>query len=156
MRRFKRRSARFYAILVFVLALISSALTCSYLESLNVPTSQKSKATSPKKTSSNQADEGLADLIPDGMRAFAINLGEHSSTIAGLKAGNYVDVVATFDTDTSEIPKAKTAVERRRILSIDRAGNIVLLVAPDEAETLASALAHGKIAISLCPTEEER
>lgn len=155
MRRFKTRSARFYAILAFVLALISSSLICSYLGSLKVPAGQKSSATS-KKTSPSQTEEGLADLIPDGMRGFAINLEEHSSTIAGLKAGHYVDVVATFDTANSEIPKAKPVVERRRILSIDHAGNIVLLVAPDEAEMLASALAHGKIAIALCPTEEER
>lgn len=154
MRRMRVRSARFYAVLAFILALISGGLTCSYLQTLKVPNTRESKNNA-KSTPVDQVRQELADLVPEGMRGFVIPLGEQKSSVAELKTGNYVDVVAIFDNSNGN-SSARTAVRRSKILSADSAGNIVLLVTPEEAERLAFALAYGKIAVTLCPNKEER
>lgn len=155
MKKFRMRRARFYTVLAFMLVLISGSLICPYLKNLKTPAGEK-RISRLSNASSKQARQELVELIPEGMRGFTITLEEQRSTKTRLKTGNYVDVVIIFEGDNSQIYRTSTTIRQRRIISTDEAGNIVLLVTPEEAERLAFALAYGKIALTLCPNKEER
>ena len=119
---------------------------------------------------------GASSVVPAGMRAYS--LGAHSGiSIAMLpKAGDHVDVLATFPGEVLGDPTTVTILRFARVASVTtgkKAGGAVasqlvgdgsahsnwsltLLVTPEEAERLAMAESLGRVAVVLAPLEPPR
>lgn len=151
MRVMKRRSATFYAVSTFVFALITSLLACSYLDSVRL-----SQITPhPADAAPRPAERPLSERVPADMRAFAIPRADLRASVT-VRSGDYIDVLATLEPGTSGFPETLTVLDKRRVLEVDSAGDITVLVAPDEAERLAFSLANGKVAVALCSPDGTR
>ncbi|HEX2053381.1 MAG TPA: Flp pilus assembly protein CpaB [Actinomycetota bacterium] len=112
-------------------------------------------------------DAGSSSVVPDGMRAYSLS----PQTLEGLalapKAGDRVDVIATFARDGGNA-ETVTVIRAAKVASVgsgeggsgvasqlgvggSSAGGITLLLTPEQAEVLAQSEALGKIALVLAP-----
>ncbi len=113
------------------------------------------------------SDGGSSSVVPDGMRAYSLS----PQTLEGLalapKAGDRVDVLATF-VPSGGSPETATVIKAAKVASVggsggdtgvasqfgvgaSKGGGITLLLTPGQAEALAQAEALGKIALVLAP-----
>ncbi len=102
----------------------------------------------------------VASLVPDGLRAFPIQVGSSASSV---RAGDRVDVIATFG---GPHPYADTVASGLEVLAVVepsagafQAGgasgpSLVLLVGPEVAEKLAYATAFADLAVAVAPPAE--
>lgn len=102
---------------------------------------------------------GLDGAIPAGMRAMRVVV----SDAVRPRAGASVDVLASFEDDTSAAP-ATVVARGVLVLASDSARTseglqalgVTLLVTPGEARDLAFASTHGVLTITLVPPEDAR
>jgi Flp pilus assembly protein CpaB len=102
----------------------------------------------------------VASLVPAGLRAFPIQVGSSAATV---RAGDLVDVIATFG---GPHPYADTVASGLEVIAVVeppggafQAGGVsgpslVLLVGPEVAEELAYATAFADLAIAVAPPTE--
>jgi pilus assembly protein CpaB len=109
---------------------------------------------------------GLAYVVPEGMRAVAVALDPIIGVAGFLKAGDHVDVLATFEVD--KLGVTKTVLQDVELLAIgpeivpaetDKPGtrdarpkeqpNAILALTPDNAEKLILAESQGKLRLTL-------
>ncbi len=116
------------------------------------------------------ASLGLAYVVPDGMRAVTVALDSVIGVAGFLKAGDHVDVLATFDLDgMSGTAVTRTVLQDVELLAIgpevvpeevgkplgERAArpkeqpNATLAVRPEDAERLTLAESKGKLRLAL-------
>lgn len=111
----------------------------------------------------------LSFNIPAGKRAVSINVKEDTEVANFIKAGDYVDVIATFDQDDMEINNQKITYARvtKLILqniqilgigqklrvpeenSTELPKTVTLAVTPEEAEKLTYAAEFGRVRLAL-------
>lgn len=112
-------------------------------------------------------DAGSSSVVPDGMRAFSLSPQTLDGLALAPKAGDRVDVIATFARDGGSA-ETVTVIRAAKVASVGtgdksegvasqlgvgtsgRAG-ITLLLTPEQAEALAQSEALGKIALVLAP-----
>ncbi len=118
------------------------------------------------------ASLGLSYVVPEGMRAVTVAVDSISGVAGFLKAGDHVDVVATFDVslyDNSRPATTKTVLQDVELIAIGsdvrpedvgkpRSGrdakpkeqpNATLAVTPEDAEKLILAESKGKLRLTL-------
>lgn len=121
-------------------------------------------------TAQQDASLGLAYAVPDGMRAVTVALDSIIGVAGFLKAGDHVDVVATFDTDRmSNTAVTRTVLQDVELLAIgpevrpeeekkapgEKAArpkeqpNATLAVSPQDAEKLILAESTGRLRLTL-------
>jgi pilus assembly protein CpaB len=112
-------------------------------------------------------DGGSSSVVPDGMRAYSLS----PQTLEGLalapKAGDRVDVLATFARDGGKA-ETVTVIKAAKVASVGgkkdggsgvasqlgvgaSGAGITLLLTPEQSEALAQSEALGKIALVLAP-----
>jgi pilus assembly protein CpaB len=122
-----------------------------------------------KNLASENAGAGLPSMIPSGMRAVTVRVGD-SSVGSFITPGTRVDVLVTGNAGAGET-QTITVLKNIAVLAngtrLDRSGYspdsqnspvITLLVSPDDAEKLALAMAKGRIELALrnpLDTEQE-
>lgn len=117
---------------------------------------------------------GIAALIPDGMRAIAIQIPNIATGVAGfILPGNKVDVLISYhDHAMTTAPRgAEILLENVEILAVDQRieapaenkvdanlmRSVTLLVSPDQAANLHDAMSKGTLHLSLRnPTDSSR
>lgn len=110
---------------------------------------------------SANAGSGLPSMIPSGMRAVSVKVGDFSSVGGFLAPGSRVDVLMTGNPGSGE-PQTVTVLRNVAVLAngsrLDRnilgsetqnSPVITLLVSPDDAARLALAMAQGRIQLAL-------
>jgi pilus assembly protein CpaB len=116
---------------------------------------------------------GLAYVVPKGMRAVTVGVDPIIGVAGFLKAGDHVDVLATFTVDKTSL--TKTVLQDVELLAIgpevrpeevnqprsERAAkpreqtNATLAVTPQQAETLTLAESEGTLRLALRPAGDE-
>jgi pilus assembly protein CpaB len=126
------------------------------------------------------ASLGLAYVVPDGMRAVTVAVNQIIGVAGFLKAGDHVDVLATFDIDrlagSNQLGVTRTILQDVELLAIgpevrpsevnnpsdERAArpkpqtNATLSVSPSDAEKLTLAEAEGTLRLSLRRAGDDR
>jgi pilus assembly protein CpaB len=112
---------------------------------------------------------GFAGIIPSDKRAVTVAVTEVTGVAGFLKAGDYVDVLVTFDTNTVGENVSRIVLQNLLVLAVDReteAGQadsgkdkkeaskmtVTLAVSPEEASQLTVADEKGKIRMALRPS----
>lgn len=126
-----------------------------------VPIAQGEFFISGKNLASENAGSGVSSLIPPGMRAVSVRVGDGSVVGGFIQPRSRVDVLLTGTSTTGEA-LSQTVLRNIEVLAngtrLDRnaaptdAQNsplITLLVSPDDAEKLALATAQGRIQLAL-------
>ena len=91
---------------------------------------------------------GAAALLPDGLRALAVPAGPGGRPPVSI--GDRVDVLATFAAgDAGSAPTVVVAAAALVLALDDESDAVTVAVTPDEAPTLASAIAAGTITLAL-------
>lgn len=109
---------------------------------------------------SGRVTEETVSMVPAGQRAVALSLDETSPGVSIVQPGSMVDVAVTLGRDVTGEPETKTIVTRRRVIGVERPERsgvsvISVLVTPPEAERLAFAQANGRLALFLCPADDD-
>lgn len=114
----------------------------------------------------------LALALPDGMRAIGISLSDHSALFGVLYPGCKVDVLVSFNPKAGQQPIADTLVQGIRVLGTNnrtivspdggtgegsgpmgrsrgQRQMVTLMVDPEQAEVIQSAMEHGTISLTL-------
>jgi len=126
-----------------------------------VPISQGEFFINGKNLASENAGSGVTSLIPPGMRAVSVRVGDGSVVGGFILPRSRVDVLMTGTSTTGEA-QAQTVLRNIEVLAngtrLDRNANltdtqnsplITLLVSPDDAEKLSLAMAQGRIQLAL-------
>ncbi len=112
---------------------------------------------------------GFAGIIPSDKRAVTVAVTEVTGVAGFLKAGDYVDVLVTFDTNTVGENVSQIVLQNLLVLAVDRDTDanqaeankdkkdvsktaVTLAVTPEEAARLTVADEKGKIRMALRPT----
>ncbi|MDR3562943.1 MAG: Flp pilus assembly protein CpaB [Negativicutes bacterium] len=113
---------------------------------------------------------GFAGMIPNDKRAMTLSVTDVTGVAGFVKAGDYVDVLVTFDTNTVGENVSQIILQNMLVLAVDRetdAGQadaakdkkeaasktaVTLAVTPEEAAKLAVADEKGKIRMALRPS----
>jgi pilus assembly protein CpaB len=114
-----------------------------------------------KNLASENGGSGLSSMIPAGMRAVSVRVGDSSAVGSFIQPRSRVDVLMTGTSGSGET-QTMTVLKNVEVLAngtrLDRNAPgpetqnstlITLLVSPDDAEKLALALTHGRIQLSL-------
>jgi len=111
-----------------------------------------------------EAGFGMNAIIPQGMRAFSINVSSGSAVSGFINPGNFVDIVVTFP--EAEPPKSITLLQAVAVLAVndritetvidEKTGrrrrqkpSVTLAITPQQAEKLAHANDQGEILLTL-------
>lgn len=126
-----------------------------------VPIAQGEFFISGKNLASESAGAGVSSLIPPGMRAVSVRVGDGSVVGGFIQPRSRVDVLLTGTSATGEA-LSQTVLRNIEVLAngtrLDRNATptdaqnsplITLLVSPDDAEKLALATAQGRIQLAL-------
>lgn len=125
-----------------------------------LPIAQGEFFISGKNLASENAGTGLSSMIPSGMRAVSVRVGDSNAIGAFIQPRSRVDVLMTGVSSLGEA-KAQTVLKNVEVLAngnrLDRNAPpetqnsplITLLVSPDDAEKLALAMAQGRIQLAL-------
>ena len=126
-----------------------------------VPIAQGEFFINGKNLASENAGSGVSSLIPPGMRAVSVRVGDGSVVGGFIQPRSRVDVLMT-GTSTSGEALSQTVLRNIEVLAngtrLDRNASpsdaqnsplITLLVSPDDAEKLALATAQGRIQLAL-------
>jgi pilus assembly protein CpaB len=103
---------------------------------------------------------GLVARIPNGMRAFAIEVNETTGVSGFVLPGHRVDVVQSLPAAGSSQPQAEIILQNVLVLATGQIFNrpedksilartVTLAVTPDQVETLVASRARGPLALSL-------
>lgn len=111
---------------------------------------------------------GLNAVIPRGMRAISVNIDQGSAMSGFLNPGNYVDMLVTIESDTTNKAKTetRTLLQAVFVLGVNsrmgsetaeeavskrgkRQPSVTLLVTADQAEAIALASMTGRIRLTL-------
>ncbi|MFC1808533.1 Flp pilus assembly protein CpaB [Candidatus Omnitrophota bacterium] len=102
------------------------------------------------------AKDRLESLIPQNFRAMTIDLTKYGGIPDFIEVGSYVDVIATFDKNTSN-PISKTILQNVKVLKISRRNKeknidrdtLTLVMSVSDAERLSLSMAKGSIRVTL-------
>ena len=111
-----------------------------------------------------EAGYGMNAIIPQGMRAFAINISSGSAVSGFINPGNFVDIIVTFPDAVP--PKSITLLQAIAVLAVDdritetvideKTGrrrrvkpSVTLAITPQQAERLAHANDQGALTLTL-------
>jgi pilus assembly protein CpaB len=100
---------------------------------------------------------GLVAIVPRGMRAVTLDVGDGSAVSGFLNPGNYVDVLVTLPGETAE---TVTLLQAITVLAVDRRlgegevaapgrPSVTLAVTPEQAERVTHAVAQGEVTLTL-------
>ncbi|MBN1493485.1 MAG: Flp pilus assembly protein CpaB [Candidatus Omnitrophica bacterium] len=100
--------------------------------------------------------ESLANLIPQNYRAMTVDMTQYGGIPEFIEIGSYVDVIATFDKQTTN-PISKTILQNVKVLKIARRSKeksvdrdtLTLVMSVGDAEKLSLAMAKGSIRVTL-------
>ena len=110
-----------------------------------------------------EAGRGLNVVIPRGMRAISVEIGDGAALSGFLKPGNYVDVLLTRNVEEGETAtlRTDTVLQALFVLGVNgrsgqegeeptrRRSSVTLMVTPQQAERLAHAENTGTLVLSL-------
>lgn len=125
-----------------------------------LPISQGEFFISGKNLAGENAGSGLPSLIPAGMRAISLRVGDSGAIGGFIPPGSRVDVLMTGVSNSGEA-QTQTVLKNVQVLAngtrLDRnaapdtqnSSLITLLVSPDDAEKLALAMTQGRILLAL-------
>jgi pilus assembly protein CpaB len=81
-----------------------------------------------------EREEGLSFIIPQGMRAFSIQVDETSAVGGLLLPGDLVDVIAVFDKSDFDVDKAVTLLQNVEVLAVAQESQESIPAPASEAE----------------------
>ena len=102
----------------------------------------------------------LANKVPLGMRAIALEANEVNAVGTGIKPGNHVDVVATFHDQHAKQDVARIILQNALVVSINQADtdpgaekgattSLAVVVKPEQTELLTAAIRDGRAHLTL-------
>jgi pilus assembly protein CpaB len=95
-------------------------------------------------------ERGLASRLNKGERAFSMRVNEEDGISGVLRAGNFVDILATYTIPNTGGKVTRTLLQNMPVLSFSRANGIASFrVTPEEAELLAFASEAAKLRFTL-------
>jgi Flp pilus assembly protein CpaB len=109
----------------------------------------------------------LAFVIPEGMRAIAIGGGAVTGAVTSVKAGDRVDILATYRDPRSKQEVTKMIMQNVLVLAVTKGkadpsrkeagkSSMTLAVRPEQAELVAAADGAGALSVWLPPAHDEK
>ena len=110
---------------------------------------------------------GLAVVIPVGMQAIAIGGGAVTGMVTSVKAGDHVDILATYYDPRSNAEITKMIMQNALVLAVTKGkadtshkevgkSSMTLAVKPDQTELVAAADRAGALSVLLPPAHDEK
>ncbi len=119
--------------------------------------------------SNPEEGSGLNGVIPRGLRAVSVDIGDGAALSGFLQPGSYVDVLVTLQSDSGQAhgsPQTRTALQAVFVLGVNgrlakgeatqrsARSSVTLLLSPARAEQLTHAQILGELVLSLRPNDD--
>lgn len=98
----------------------------------------------------------LTVLDDPNLRAVEVPIEAAAGMLAGMKAGDRIDVVSVSASDSTNVQQSHTIIENAKVVGVSPAGEssggvLVIAVTPEQAETFFLARVKGKVFATLRP-----